>query len=306
MLTKDNLLQKYNITAKEFENAGISWDKLEIIYRDYQRKREEKYEPLMREFQRLYFENPDKLGFYAYRFRLKDPEHLIIKIIRKKLENDKKYRYLDETNYENFITDFIGFRGLLLFKDDWENSHDALLREFANKPEYYVKDWLQPCKADKCFAEPPKVHIRKGDDRGIYLKHIEDSHIFSDKIYRSVHYTIHFSGIYIELQVRTLYEEGWSEIDHAIVYPYHQKDMYLKEYSDLLNRLSGLADEMGTYFKKVEHLSGSGSTGTEDDKSGVELFPGGNDGFAADVEVKAPVTEKTETLKQILQRVIRK
>ena len=50
------------------------------------------------------------------------------------------------------------------------------------------------------------------------------------------------------MQGRTLFEEGWSEIDHDIVYPYFQDDEMLKDFSTLLNRLSGMADEMSSYF----------------------------------------------------------
>ena len=48
----------------------------------------------------------------------------------------------------------------------------------------------------------------------------------------------------MEIQGRTLFEEGWSEIDHDIVYPYFKDDEMLKDFSTLLNRLSGMADEM--------------------------------------------------------------
>ena len=47
-------------------------------------------------------------------------------------------------------------------------------------------------------------------------------------------------------------EEGWSEIDHDIVYPYFQDDEMLKDFSTLLNRLSGMADEMSSYFRRMK------------------------------------------------------
>ena len=53
---------------------------------------------------------------------------------------------------------------------------------------------------------------------------------------------------------RTLFEEGWSEIDHDIVYPYYKDDEMLTEFSGLLNRLSGMADEMSSYFRKMKEL----------------------------------------------------
>jgi putative multiple sugar transport system permease protein len=59
-------------------------------------------------------------------------------------------------------------------------------------------------------------------------------------------------GYYVELQARTLFEEGWSEVDHDIVYPYFQDDVMLKDFSTLLNRLSGMADEMSSYFRRLK------------------------------------------------------
>ena len=50
------------------------------------------------------------------------------------------------------------------------------------------------------------------------------------------------------------FEEGWSEIDHDIVYPYYKDDEMLTEFSGLLNRLSGMADEMSSYFRKMKEL----------------------------------------------------
>lgn len=52
--------------------------------------------------------------------------------------------------------------------------------------------------------------------------------------YRSLHYIIKYHGYYLEIQGRTLFEEGWSEIDHDIVYPYYKDDEMLTEFSGLL------------------------------------------------------------------------
>ena len=42
--------------------------------------------------------------------------------------------------------------------------------------------------------------------------------------------------------------------DHDIVYPYYKDDEMLTEFSGLLNRLSGMADEMSSYFRKMKEL----------------------------------------------------
>lgn len=48
-------------------------------------------------------------------------------------------------------------------------------------------------------------------------------------------------------------------MDHAIVYPHFQDDQLLKKYTELLNRLSGLADEMGSFFCYLKELQETSS-----------------------------------------------
>lgn len=79
------------------------------------------------------------------------------------------------------------------------------LEDFDENPAHYY------------IAERPKVYKRSGDSK-IYDERLID--IKAGGIYRSLHYIIKYKGYYVEVQGRTLFEEGWSEIDHDIVYPY--------------------------------------------------------------------------------------
>lgn len=263
MITKEPFLEKYNISEKLFQSAGMSWEELIEIYNDFIRKRDDKYEIILNQFFDEYLkdivkdENEDNVKIHSIRSRVKNPEHLLAKIVRKKQENYSKYKKLDKDNYEKFITDLIGFRCLVLFKADWQNFHHYILSKFDNKPEYYIKDPILDFDKDEnhfYIAEKPKVHIRNGDARDIYEDVLPPDSILDGKVYRSVHYIIKYKGIYLEIQVRTLFEEGWGEVDHAVVYPFYQKDKILKEYTELLNRLSGLADEMSSFFNRLKIL----------------------------------------------------
>ena len=123
---------------------------------------------------------------------------------------------------------------------------------FENNPELYIRDSIRDFDDDEnhfYIAEKPKVYRRTGDTR-IYDDTLID--IRSDGIYRSLHYIIKYRGYYVEIQARTLFEEGWSEVDHDIVYPYFKDDVMLKDFSTLLNRLSGMADEMSSYFRRMK------------------------------------------------------
>ena len=219
-----------------------------------------------------------KVKIHSFCSRVKDPEHLIAKIVRKKQENQNKYKKLDKYNYEKFITDLIGIRCLILFKADWKSFHTYILSKFDNNIDYYIKDSILDFDNDEkhfYIAEKPKVHIRNGDPREIYDELLPPDCIIDGKVYRSVHYIIKYKGVYLEIQVRTLFEEGWGEVDHAIVYPYYQDDQILKKYTELLNRLSGLADEMSDFFYRLkilenEHLNAIvGNTQKIEDQSDI-------------------------------------
>lgn len=256
MITKEELLKKYNLSEEEFLAADISWADLEFIYNDFSGKRNA-YKEILEKFEKQYLDNISEKGIHSYRTRIKDPEHLVVKIIRKRQENHKKYSQLDKSNYEKFLTDLIGIRCFILFKTDWEIFHTYIVDQIKNNPMYYVKDSLKDFDDNIShiyMAEMPKVHIRAGDARDIYENILPPDAIKSQKIYRSIHYIIKYSGVYIEIQVRTLFEEGWGEIDHHIVYPYYQDNLLFQQYTGLLNRLTGLADEMGSFFCEVKRL----------------------------------------------------
>jgi len=194
----------------------------------------------------------DQAGIHSYRYRTKDVEHLLEKIQRKQRENPEKFKGLDHTNYYKFITDLIGIRVFFLYREDWKHFHEYITKCFENNPELYVVDRLADFDEDEnhyYIAERPKVYKRSGDSKIYDDNEIE---VKSEGIYRSLHYIIKYKGYYVEIQGRTLFEEGWGEVDHDIVYPHNQDDEMLREYSKMLNRLSGLADEMSSYFRKMK------------------------------------------------------
>ena len=113
-LTKGEFLQKFGILPQEFEEADISWEELLEIADDYERRRPT-LEKIRKEFVAEFLQDKEKkIGLQSYHSRLKDTEHLVEKLVRKRLENYAKYRKMDATNYMRYVTDLIGIRGLLL------------------------------------------------------------------------------------------------------------------------------------------------------------------------------------------------
>lgn len=231
LLRKEDFLKKYMISEEEFENTGIDWRELEDIYTDYK--------PRMAEYERVALFVLECLrvvkNVHSVKYRVKDPEHLVEKIIRKRIKNREKI--ITKVNYREKIADLIGIRVLHLFKEEWEDIH-----------EYIINRWM-------LITPKPKANIRAGDHKEL-LNNFEEKgceivvHPFG---YRSVHYHIN-TGILreitiAEIQVRTIFEEAWSEIDHRIRYPYQVNNPILSNYLEIFNRLAGSADEMGSYIR---------------------------------------------------------
>lgn len=236
MLDKNNFLKDFSITTEDFEATGLKWSTLEEIYEDYSR-----LVPILeKKADDFTFKLIDKEGVHSVRRRVKKPSHLIEKIIRK----GSKYleKNINVNNYRDIVTDLIGVRVLHLFKEDWIRIHHQIL-----------KNWK--------VAETPEINVRPGDYNMDTLKKsmksLKCNVIIREHGYRSVHYLIEKqlddgSNIYIEMQVRTVFEEAWSEIDHLIRYPYDVDNPILNEYLSIFNRLVGSADEMGTFIKHLK------------------------------------------------------
>ena len=250
-MDKNAFLTQYDITENDLLEASISWDELALIAKKY-RKLEKTMRELGKSFIDEYLYDIEKAGIHSYRYRTKDVYHLLEKIIRKRKENPEKFAHLDHTNYYKYMTDLIGIRVFFLYREDWIHFHRYITSRFENDPQQYIQDRLRDFDEDPdhyYIAERPKAYKRAGDSKIYDGQEIE---IITDGIYRSLHYIIKYRGYYVEIQGRTLFEEGWGEVDHDIVYKEAGDDEMLRDYSKLLNRLSGLADEMSSYFRRLK------------------------------------------------------
>ncbi|TVR56326.1 MAG: hypothetical protein EA426_13820 [Spirochaetaceae bacterium] len=225
--------QKYRISAEAFREAGLSWQTLVNITDDYAR-----ITPALENVGRYIVEAILKCPrVHSIKYRLKDPEHLIEKIIRKTIHDPS--RNITAENYRQSITDLVGIRALHLFKEDWVFVHE------------YIRDTWQ-------LAEKPTAYVRAGDSEKIVQYYRDNEcevreHRFG---YRSVHYLVETKPDreqhVVEIQARTVFEEGWGEIDHVISYPYHTENELLVRLSSVLNRLAANADELGSYMRYLK------------------------------------------------------
>ncbi|WP_337982335.1 RelA/SpoT domain-containing protein [Lysinibacillus sp. C5.1] len=233
-ISKELFLEKYNFESDVLEKNNISWGNLEEIYSDFVNTKEklEVYADLIAGLLR----KQEKV--HTVRTRIKDPEHLIAKLIRKTPERREKFTedfQFTTSNYKEEITDLIGVRVIHIFKEDWLSIHD------------FVSDNWQ--------VKESQANVRDGDNQEIYTA--LGIQINSRKTgYRSVHYLIEFmptnEKITAEIQVRTIFEEGYGEVDHQLRYPDNNVPEVLSLNLLMLNRLAGGADEMASAVKTIK------------------------------------------------------
>ena len=237
-LDKDFYLEKYPHIEEYIERSNIDFKELQKIYNDFV-KFENSYETQADFIANILSSNEN---IHSVKSRIKDPERLIEKIIRKtedrKVKNGKDF-YFNVDNYKNEITDLIGIRVLHIFKDQWKDIHD-----------FIVKTWN---------VIEITANIRDGDDRYIF----DDLGIevrSRQSGYRSVHYLVECyptnQKVIAEIQVRTIFEEGYGEIDHRLRYSHHEIPEILKSNLLLFNRIVGSADEMASLINMLNNNLG--------------------------------------------------
>lgn len=250
---QDELINEYNKSEEYIHNAEEKINEsLEKFYRHYIDNHYLKLIELEKEIY-LFFQNLSRNFVHSIRSRVKEPYHLIDKIIRK-VHKSTDYNNLTLENYHLLFDDLLGFRIILLYSDDWEKVHDFISDNIKIDPEKYLDKQNRlsvPKDAPMFIVSKPEIKIRNGDDDSIYERYKNEYKIDKGKYYRSTHYSVFHQGYCFEIQVRSIFDEAWSEVDHNILYPNHLENTDLISYSRLLNRISGAANEMSQYFKNT-------------------------------------------------------
>lgn len=227
-----DFLIRNNISDQQWELSGCEWENLLSIGRDHEenferlRESAEFFAKVIQKFKRV----------HSVRWRVKDTEHLLEKIVRKRADGAEKYLKISSDNYFDIVTDLVGIRALHLFKED---CFDIDLE---------IKRCLIP-------VDNPIAYIRAGDQDGLLSRFRE--HGFDIEThpagYRSIHYIFSSQPLHrkviSEVQVRTIFEEGRSEIDHNVRYPNFSNDELVNYFLKIFNRMAGSADEMGGFVQ---------------------------------------------------------
>lgn len=159
---------------------------------------------------------------HSLKSRLKDPQHLMDKLQRKDTEENP----ITPDNVFNRITDLAGIRVLHLYQKQFADIHNVIMSKVLDG------DWT--------LFESPCAYTWDPESESFYSQLGIECKI-KDSYYTSVHYVImpkENSPIKCEIQVRTLYEEIWGEIEHCINYPYPTDSVACREQLRVLSKLS--------------------------------------------------------------------
>lgn len=175
---------------------------------------------------------------HSFKCRLKDREHLRAKIIRKAQDG----RIINAQNLFTEVTDLAGVRILHLFQEHFSKIDSIIRRKVQDDG-----DWV--------FAERPKAYTWDPEAVSFFKSFDLD---VSEKAtsYTSVHYLVRpraDSPLCCEIQVRTLFEEIWGEVDHQINYPIPTDNVALREQIKVLSKIVGAGSRLLDSLKRVQN-----------------------------------------------------
>lgn len=224
------ILTALGVEEERLRAQGIAPETLATIYNDFVQRQQE-----LNTIGAQVIATLQQAGeVHVLRYRVKDPLHLLRKVIRKKDEYPE--RSIDGLNYMDWINDLVGVRAIHLYKEAWRTTGQ------------FIQDVWE-------LKRPPIAYVHPEEDKAVVQQYQEagfDIRPHSNG-YRALHYVIstqpYKQRYYIEIQLRTLFEEGWSEIDHAIRYPDQHCNAIVRDLLTILNRFTGQADSIATFIQ---------------------------------------------------------
>lgn len=165
---------------------------------------------------------------HSTKARIKDPDHLEDKLLRKLTDaKAKKRRFMiSEKNLLYRINDLAGFRILHL--------HTEQIVSIDRELRAVLAEYRFP------LYETPKARTWDDENRAFFQK-CGLKTVKSPTMYTSVHYVVESNSstkATCEIQVRTLAEELWGEVDHTMNYPHECAVVSCREQIKVLARVT--------------------------------------------------------------------
>ena len=195
------------------------------------------------------------------RFRIKDPAHLGDKLLRKirKCAEDGVEFTITKENLFKTINDLGGIR-LLHLHTRQMSEIDRCLKEIVQE---------QPIE----LPDGPSARTWDDENRA-FFRSINIATKDSATMYTSVHYVIvakSITTVTCEIQVRTLMEEVWGEVDHKINYPHRNESVACREQLLALARATSSATRLvDAIFATVADLESKAAASEVKEKSNTK------------------------------------
>ncbi|MBB4728103.1 MULTISPECIES: RelA/SpoT domain-containing protein [Xanthomonas] len=199
---------------------------------------------------------------HSVKLRIKNKDNLLGKLKRKK----ELGVAVSEKNIFKVITDLAGVRVFHIHAAQFKPIHDAIMTQVKSG------DWV--------LGEDPKV-FSWDPEADEFFRGLGFDPEIRPTFYTSVHYLVRPSAesdLCCEIQVRTLFEEIWGEVDHSMNYPRPVQSIACREQLRALSKLVGtggrLVDsiirsraEADTLNASLSAVSGASSISTNRRKS---------------------------------------
>jgi ppGpp synthetase/RelA/SpoT-type nucleotidyltranferase len=212
-------------------------------------KEKAKYEKLAEYVVHLIRDDPSspKESLHTITFRIKDEVRLIEKIDEENKQLEVDAAPITQKNYQERVGDLLGIRLICLRLSDI-NRVEAYLGLLA---EEKILRFIQRPDQKRSFVLP--VDSGEAIPDGLDLRYSG---------YSSIHYQVELGensdatdelkGLQIEIQLRTILEEAWGEIDHKYRYVYSRSGEALPEY--IHTGFYDLSAYLQAAALQVEHL----------------------------------------------------
>lgn len=206
-------------------------DEVEQLLQAYDRRRHD-LETFMEGVVKFIGRHPDlnvygRPAVHSFKSRLKDRDHLREKVYRKWQDGP-----ITPDNLFQRITDLAGVRMLHLFQGEFRDIDRVIRAKIAEG------DWILGERAKAYTWDPDSV---------LFFREFDLDVSQTPKSYTSVHYLLRpraDSPLCCELQVRTLFEEIWGEVDHRINYPTPTENVACREQIAVLSKLIGAGSRL--------------------------------------------------------------
>lgn len=167
------------------------------------------------------FNSPPLPLVHSVKSRLKDVDHLREKVQRKWVDGA-----VTPENLFSRITDLAGVRVIHLYSRQFTEIHRAI--------EQHIQQGYWH------LFEPP-VAYSWDPEATAYFQSLNLRAMTRESYYTSIHYVVKpqaSADLSCEIQIRTLFEEAWGEIDHALNYPTETKLLACREQIRVLAKLA--------------------------------------------------------------------